>query len=662
VRFVRWVLAIAGAAAAQERAVVLESPESAVVPVPVACGLLDAIPASGPPWRPVRVAPSGGGAVHGVLARAPWGATLHVVLPRIRGGRSGLRIEERAPPPAPASALSVHADGGSWESGTFRVAFGHDGSIAVADRVLRLEPRWPRDGIWRVASRNPVRCALTWRAPGVAWHVVLWAGCRALDATLVLEGAPGGGAAAWGVAWDGDGDDPPAPESLPASESQPADVEPEEPAFEVVVADLAKDPCVAMPAAESTLTVLTRRHGPASPVPGPPGGRPRLLAVDPVEAPAPGAARVLRLRIAEGPAPPVVLARPAAMPRAWPGGGVFGDPSRVRALGRLDRKLDAALAAFRADPRHGLLHRRGDLGDWRMDASRFGNLEWDTSLGFALRWIAGGEPVDAWQAVLGVEHALLCDRDPVSGLFFQHGSKHQSGLVEAGHHWAEGLAAIASLLDDPWLLDEARRLADDQVAELGKLDPEAALPRSLGWALTALCALHERTSDREASRRVVEKLLRFVLARQGRFGHFLIEPSTAREEGWRVSPFVDGGILLPALERAGRLTRDGRVKDAVRRSREALIADAIEVEPGGAFLVSSLLVDRRSGRVVARAGRAEGEEIALFLSGIAGGQDPALGVLLRRAEETLVLDERIFLGKGISMLMRALPACAGRAR
>ena len=36
------------------------------------------------------------------------------------------------------------------------------------------------------------------------------------------------------------------------------------------------------------------------------------------------------------------------------------------------------------------------------------------------------------------------------------------------------------------------------------------------------------------------------------------------------------------------------------------------------------------------------------------------GLLVRRAENSLALDERTYLGKGISMLMRALPAYAAQ--
>ena len=71
--------------------------------------------------------------------------------------------------------------------------------------------------------------------------------------------------------------------------------------------------------------------------------------------------------------------------------------------------------------------------------------------------------------------------------------------------------------------------------------------------------------------------------------------------------------------------------------------------------------ESKNGRVVSSGGRAEGEEVALFLAGVAtAGADEDVAGLLRRAESSLALDSRTYLGKGISMLMRALPAYAAR--
>ena len=190
---------------------------------------------------------------------------------------------------------------------------------------------------------------------------------------------------------------------------------------------------------------------------------------------------------------------------------------------------------------------------------------------------------------------------------------------------------------------------------------ETALPRSLGWALVACCALHPLAPDAARSRKAIARIERFVLARQSDAGHFMIEPSTAREGGFRVSPFVDGGILLPALEKASRITRNGATRPAAARAREALWRDGVVREPAGVSLVSSILIAPRTGGVILQAGRAEGEEIALFLSGVAGTGPGALeSGLLRMAESTLAIERRTFLGKGISMLLRALPAYAAR--
>ena len=149
-----------------------------------------------------------------------------------------------------------------------------------------------------------------------------------------------------------------------------------------------------------------------------------VLVVEAPESLSRGSRASFRLRLGDG-ARRRRRARPARFPPAWPGGARFGPPSRCRDLARLSaparrrgRRVPGGPASRPA------CTRRGDLGDWRMDSLRFGNLEWDTSLGFLLRvrsTAAIGST--AAQAILGVEHLLLRDRDPATGLFFQHGPR-----------------------------------------------------------------------------------------------------------------------------------------------------------------------------------------------------------------------------------------------
>lgn len=651
------VFCIAMGVVVQEAALVVDSAAGIRGPVAVSCGLIGEALDPKVPWKAVRLRGDRGMSVPGILARAPFGVLVRTVVPGLAPGRTTLLLDRGTQAGLPGSTLALRDGGGSWESEGWSAAFEADGTITVLDRVCRLSERRARDGKWREWDRDPLRSVIVWEAPGVTLYAVLCAGVPAIDLTLVLRGVAAGSPAALGFEIAAVGEDgPPAapPESRPADSAVPP--------FDVVMQDLASSPCESIVLGGSRIGVSVRRHGPTAPlaVQGDPGRSLQVLMVEAPESLSAGEPRVLRLRLQDGVGADV-RARPARFPPAWPGGARFGPPSRCRDLARLSRQLAAAVGVFRTDPRHGLLHAREDLGDWRMDRLRFGNLEWDTSLGFLLRFLDGGDGLDGAQAVLGVEHLLLRDRDPATGLFFQHGPEHQSGILEPGHHWAEGVAAVASWLGDPWIIDETRQLARDQIAAFGALDLASALPRSVAWALTALCALHDFAADQRASAKLISKIERFVLARQSDAGHFMLERSTAHEGGFRVSPFVDGGILIPALERAALITRHGRTAGAVRAAREALLRDGVVPEPDGPVLVSSILIEGKSGRVISRAGRAEGEEIALFVSGVAaGGSDGALSGLVRRAEDSLTLDERTCLGKGISMLMRALPAYAAR--
>jgi hypothetical protein len=629
----------------QEALLVVDCPRATAGPVPIACGLREAPPEGRAAWRPVRIA----GGAPAVLVRTPFGAAVHAVLPGVAAGAHPLRLERGAGTAPRPARVSCDGSGAVWECDAWRVGFDRDGSVEIGDESCRLWPPGPRDGQWSVRAGNPVRTVLAWESEATTLYAILHAGVRAVELTLVVREGGSGEPGPLGLDVRRDGDEAPEwpPEPEPETETRPDD----EPPFELVVESLRSalwEPVA--PSSPGGAALAARRFGPTSPVEPPREGP--VLAIAPWEAPAPGETRVLRLRIGEGERAGDALARPG---RAAPPD--CGD------LVALRRKLDAALAAFRADPRHGLLHRRGDFGDWRMDLARVGNLEWDSSLGFLLRWTRSGDRADGVQALAGVEHLLVRDRDPETGLFFQHGREHRSGIVEPGHHWVEGVAAVAHWSCDPWLEDEARALAAAQLAAFERMSLETALPRCLGWALTALCALHPLAADRSRSEKLIAKMEKSVLSRQSDAGHFQLESSTAREGGFRVCPFVDGGILLPALERSSRITRSGAAAFAIARAREALWRDGVVREPDGTILVSSILIAPRSGRAVAKAGRAEGEEVVLFLSGVAGsGPDVLESGLLRRAASSLTLDDRVLLGKGISMLMRAIPAYAARRR
>jgi hypothetical protein len=661
-------LSVAASLALQAPLVVLDVARETRAPAAVSCGLVDAPLRAGETWRPVRLR-GRGLLAPGVLVREPLGTAVRVLLPRgVPRGAFALTVEKSAASSLPAARLAVLPDGAVWETAGLRAAFEPGARVDLGHVTCRLYPPASLEGAWTVRSRDPMRVVLAFgdgtARPPLVLLAALHAGVPAVSLSLVVRGEAGVSPAALGLEILPAGAPEPAelPVAEPADAEAPAAEPPPEPALDAVLEDLRWSPWDAVPVAGGA-TASVRRHGPAAPrAVERSGDRVRILAIEPWEALASGEERALLVEIGDGNGAGVI-ARPGAFPsrvrllaRCAPAGA-------CRELARLRTKLDAALGAFRADPRHGLLHRPPDLGDWKMDGSRVGNLEWDTALGFLVRFFETGDRLDAAQAAAGVEHLLLRDRDPGSGLFFQHGAEHRSGVTEPGHHWAEGAVLVASWLSDPWLLDGARRLAEDQVAAFAKLDAASALPRSLGWALTALAAGHELAPAREKSLAAIARLEDAILSRQSDAGHFQIERSTARDGAWRVSPFVDAGILFPGLEKAAAVTREPRTGEALRRARSALVRDAIVTDPDGPHLASSVLIEPRSGRVAARGGRAEGEEIALFLSGL-GPADAgrAWDALLARAAESLALDERIYLGKGISMLMRALPACAARRR
>jgi hypothetical protein len=666
------VLAAIATLAQQEPTIfVRPAPGAGSMPCLVTCGLVDVALERDAPWTHVTLR-VGGAASPGVIVRRPFGAVVRATVAGLPPGReTALRLAR--PLASPREAHRLHAGDGEalWEDGAFSATFLAFGAIASGDLVCELAPAARRAGRWELRDQDPLRAVLVWKpedpSVGAVLYAVVHAGAPGFEATLLLEPSVHGPGGVAGLRFHAASEGPP-PGPACSAETRPEeeDEEPPEPSFEEVLGDLASAPWRTVALRPAGWCARVRSHGPAAPVACEPRDGPAtlLVAIQPHETPRPGDRRLLRAHVApQGPwsRGPGGLARPGATARSVPGLGRGGAPGACRATAHLARKLDAAVAALRSDPRHGLLHRASDLGDWKLDAARVGNLEWDTSLGFLVRFLDRGEPVDAWQALCGVEHLLLRDRDPATGLFFQHGPEHQSGVVEAGHHWAEGFAAVAAWTDDPWLEDDCRRLAAAQIAAFAGMDPGAALPRSLGWALTALCALHAVAPDEQRSRDAILRLERFLASRQGPSGHFALEPSSVREGASRVAPFVDGGIVLPALERARRITRRARTADVVRRARGALLRDAIDRRPEGPVLSSSLLIDEKSGRVVGRAGAAEGEEIVLFLAGV-GLDDARARELLAAAEVSLALDRRVYLGKPVSMLMRALPALAARCR
>jgi hypothetical protein len=355
------------------------------------------------------------------------------------------------------------------------------------------------------------------------------------------------------------------------------------------------------------------------------------------------------------------IARPATFPKRTRGALRFGRASRDLKLKAWSAALKKDLEAWRGSPKHGLGYRRGDGGDWFMGQGRAGNLEWDTAFGLAARFMDVGDPIDLFHAEAAVDHLLARDRDARSGLFFVHGAGHRTGRVEIGHHWTEGLRLVLETTDDPSLRLAVARVANDQADAFKACDLAAALPRSLGWGLLSLSALHPFATDKEASAAAIARFRARVASSATREGHLDLErfdPSPTAP--FRVSPFVVGGIVLPAFVSTAAIppTRDEAA--LARRVGRALLSDAYAIVEGRRVLRSSLFCDPARGRVVGSSGEATGEERLLFLAGLStlGREFAPSQVELSAAEATRAAPSKVFLGKEISTTLRALASLA----
>lgn len=375
-----------------------------------------------------------------------------------------------------------------------------------------------------------------------------------------------------------------------------------------------------------------------------------------------GEARLLRLTFQFG--EPGAQMPLVYSPRALP--GIAGHPNLARPAspvpGSIEFKLAEAVERFLGDPQAGYIRSGEGAGDYRFSPGEVGNLEYDTVLGLLLHALRSGDFKSFQAARASADHLLAYDRDGAgSGLFFSHGHGHRSGPIEAGHHWVEGLLLLdRASRDGPRrrLLDE---ILDVQASTLGALDLQGERPRSLGWGLLALSCQAESGVRVAEARTSLRKFRRHLVASQTRRGWLRLTGPPDREEGeFEASPYVQGGIIAPALARSLGVDPDDRGARALSRLVSALLEDGVAREEGRVWMPARVRLARRDGKFVGAAGRAPCEHAALFLSGLALAAPPARESgpwreLRSTLGRNLRMDRKTLIGPELSILLRAVP-------
>jgi hypothetical protein len=239
-------------------------------------------------------------------------------------------------------------------------------------------------------------------------------------------------------------------------------------------------------------------------------------------------------------------------------------PAALRAMTRLDAALEASVGAR-------------DYGDYRL-GDGFANLEYDPARSFLRAWLGTRDPAFAATARAMVDHWVRFDvsdgvGDVGAGLPFQHGLDHRSLTFEPGHVWAGGVVLGALLTGDRAALEAAHSLSSaliDLVATADRFDEE----RSYAWLLLALCDL-ELLGPNPALRTARVRLERLLVARQAEAGYFAIDRASPSSSVIATTPWVTGGLTIPALAQARRLDGDeANVREAIVRAAAFLAIHA----------------------------------------------------------------------------------------
>lgn len=210
-----------------------------------------------------------------------------------------------------------------------------------------------------------------------------------------------------------------------------------------------------------------------------------------------------------------------------------------------------------------------DFGDWVSSEGEWGNLEYDTALGFLLQFIRtadrrylrrGQEMVRHW---LDIDILHGVSGQETEGLPWVHGKDHRNGH-EAGHVWVEGPMIYAFLTGEEEALDACRRIGNTLREHYVSREDVYKMERKAGWLLVALAVLSENFSE-DSFKDAMEEAARRIMDLQGEDGGFFT--LERHQEGLvRSSPWTTGGILLEGLYRYFRITGDMRAREAISRA------------------------------------------------------------------------------------------------
>jgi hypothetical protein len=313
--------------------------------------------------------------------------------------------------------------------------------------------------------------------------------------------------------------------------------------------------------------------------------------------------RRLLLRVAR--ADGVARARPWLVPAGRPRG--FDDATQGVLAAWREFLTAELLAPARLDDRGCYLTSKGERADGEYDLA--GNLFWLGVRERDARWLE--------LARTCARHTLDFDRVAVpvgsapAGLFFMHGEEHQSGRVEAGHQWIEGLLGLARNEGALDACDAARTLVralEGWRADLASFEgPE----RRLAWPLLSAAATLDAVDD-AAARRLASGCAGELLSRQCSAGYIDGDRRPLRDGTfvW-VNAWVSAGITANALARAAPSV-GARMDDAARRLVRFVAAEC--GTRGGCAEV--LLVDPATSQVVKREGRCRRGDAALVAAGL----------------------------------------------